>query len=289
VKEPRIAPAVVERLIAAQFPQWSDLPVRPVDVDGWDNCTFHLGDGMTVRLPSHDAYSAQVAKEHRWLPWLAERLPVEIPTPLAMGAPSDEFPRPWSVYRWIDGQTAAVERISDLTCVAADLAVFLRTLQRLDAGDGPLAGAHNFFRGGSLEIFDVETHETIAALGDKIRADVATEIWSTALRATWNGPPVWLHGDVTRGNLLVRDGRLAAVIDFGCCAVGDPACDVVIAWTLFSSESRRTFRDALGVDEATWLRGRGWLLWRTLLTLNGTDPVAADYARRVFDALVSDV
>ncbi len=263
----KITPELVQRLLAAQFPQWADLPVTRVAHGGWDNRTFHLGTEMSVRLPSHEAYSAQVEKEQRWLPVLAGHVPLPIPQPLALGAPTDEFPRPWSIYRWLPGEPAKADRITDLDRFATDLAAFLRALYRADCTDGPAAGAHSHGRGGPVTQWDEQTRGAIAALVGEIDTNAALAAWETALDATFDGKPVWVHGDVVSTNLLVTGGELSAVIDFGCSAVGDPACDVPIAWTLFHGESRRVFRDALAVDDATWERGRGWALWKALIEM----------------------
>lgn len=282
---------LVSRLIAAQFPQWAHLPIRPVEVDGWDNTTFRLGEDMSVRLPSAGRYAAQVEKEHRWLPRLAPHLPLPIPVPLAMGAPAAGYPWHWSVYRWLDGEHATVERIADLRQFATMLADFLAALYRIDPAGGPPPGPHNFYRGGPLTVYDAETRNAIAALAGTIDTDAATEVWEAALRAPWNGTPVWVHGDVAAGNLLVKAGRLHAVIDFGSSGVGDPACDTVIAWTLLFGESRAAFRAALPVDDATWARGRGWALWKALITLaehSDTDPGKAGEARRVMNEVLAD-
>jgi aminoglycoside phosphotransferase (APT) family kinase protein len=282
---------LVRRLVAAQFPQWAQLPIRPVAVDGWDNRTFHLGADMTVRLPSAAGYALQVEKEHRWLPRLAPLLPLPIPAPLAKGAPTDEYPWPWSIYRWIDGETATTERIADLRQFAIDLAAFLNALQRIDAADGPPPGPHNFFRGGPLTVYDGETRQALVALDRKIDTDAARAVWEAALAATWRGAPVWFHGDISWGNLLVAQGRLSAVIDFGTSGVGDPSCDLAIAWTLFEGQSRAAFRAALPLDQATWARGRGWTLWKGLIVLAATidaDPLEAARARRVIDAVLTD-
>ncbi|MCG5469997.1 aminoglycoside phosphotransferase family protein [Micromonospora sp. LAH09] len=284
----RIDVTLVRRLVAEQFPHWAQLPIRPVEVGGWDNRTFHLGDTMTVRLPSGEGYALQVAKEQRWLPVLAPRLPVQVPTPLAHGRPGAGYPYPWSVYRWIDGQTAHPGRIRDLTRFATDLAAALRALRRVDATDGPAAGPHSAWRGGDLSTYDGETRAAIEAHRDRLPVETVTGIWQSALDATWAGPPVWFHGDVADGNLLVRDGRLAALIDFGCCGVGDPACDTVIAWTLLCGASRAAFRDALGLDAATWARGRGWALWKALITLDDPDPARAAGARHVLGELLTE-
>ncbi|MEU8114335.1 aminoglycoside phosphotransferase family protein [Micromonospora sp. NPDC048947] len=284
----RIDTTLVRRLVAEQFPQWADLPVRPVEVDGWDNRTFRLGETMSVRLPSGEGYALQVAKEQRWLPVLGPRLPVEIPVPLACGQPGAGYPYPWSIYRWIDGRIAQSERIDDLTRFATDLAVFLRALRDVDATDGPAPGPHSAWRGGPLSTYDGETRRAIVAHRDQVPVDTVTRMWQAALDATWAGPAVWFHGDVAHGNLLVRGGRLAAVIDFGCSGVGDPACDTVIAWTLLHGPSRSAFREALGLDDATWARGRGWALWKSLITLGDQDPAKAAGARQVLDELLAE-
>ncbi|MEV1333202.1 aminoglycoside phosphotransferase family protein [Micromonospora costi] len=284
----RIDTALARRLVATQFPRWAHLPVRPVEPGGWDNRTFHLGDAMTVRLPSGPGYAPQVAKEQRWLPVLAPHLPLEVPVPLALGEPDGAYPFPWSVRRWIDGRTARPDRIHDLTRFAVALAGFLVALQRIDPTGGPVAGAHSAWRGAPLATYDEDTRRAIERLGDRIPTGTVRAIWTAALDAVWAGPPVWFHGDVAMNNLLVRDGRLAAVIDFGCCGVGDPACDVVVSWTLLHGTSRAAFRNALAVDEATWARGRGWALWKALITLDDPDPGRAAEARHTLDQVLDE-
>lgn len=236
-------------------------------MQGWDNTTYRLGEDKSVRLPTADRYVPQVDKEQRWLPALAAQLPLPIPQPLAQGAPGCGFPRPWSIYRWLNGEPAADDRIADLTQFAVDLADFLTALQRIDTAAGPLAGRHSFFRGGALTVYNEETRRSIRDLGAEIEANAAIQVWETALASTWTGKPVWVHGDVAPSNLLVEEGRLSAVIDFGCLAVGDPACDTVIAWSFLHGSSREAFRAHLSLDEATWARGRGWALWKALITL----------------------
>jgi aminoglycoside phosphotransferase (APT) family kinase protein len=284
--------SLVRRLVATQFPQWADLSIKPVEPGGWDNRTFHLGDSMTVRLPSAASYSLQVEKEHRWLPRLAPLLPLPIPVPLAMGEPADGYPWHWSVYRWLDGETATVERIADLSQFATALAEFLAALQRIDATGGPPSGPHNFHRGGALTVYDGETRQAVAALDSRIDTVAATAVWDAALAATWHGSPVWFHGDVSWGNLLVEGGRLSAVIDFGTSGVGDPSCDLAIAWTLFAGESREAFRAALQLDDVTWARGRGWTLWKALIVFAGlagtNDPREVEKSRRVIDEVLAD-
>jgi aminoglycoside phosphotransferase (APT) family kinase protein len=283
--------SLVGRLIAEQFPEWAHLPVKPVEFSGWDNRTFRLGDDMTVRLPSAQAYAAQVEKEQQWLPRLAQHLPLTIPTPIAMGVPSHEYPWHWSIYRWIDGENATIDSIADLNEFADQLSKFLNALQQIDSSGGPPPGLHNFYRGGSVSIYDEETRKAIANLDGKIDTSAVTAVWEAALKAAWNGPPVWIHGDVHATNLLVKDGRLCAVIDFGCSAVGDPACDLTIAWTLFSGKSREIFRAGLMVDDNTWSRARGWALWKGLITLaddTNTNLSKLKEARRAINEVLAD-
>jgi aminoglycoside phosphotransferase (APT) family kinase protein len=283
---------LARRLVAAQFPQWAHLRVHPVELDGWDNRTFRLGSELSLRLPSAEWYAPQVDKEQAWLPRLAPHLPLPIPTPVARGEPGDGYPYPWSVYRWLEGEPASATTAVDGVALACSVAAFLAALQRVPAAGGPEPGPHNFFRGGPLSTYAEETERAIARLGGEVAGGVVRRVFDDALAARWAGEPVWVHGDVAAGNLLLRDGRLAAVIDFGSSAVGDPACDVVIAWTLFSGASRAAFRSGLAVDPATWSRGRGWALWKALITLVGDlerdDAAAAAATRAVIDAVVVD-
>ncbi len=282
--------ALVRRLVTAQCPQWRGLPVRSVETPGWDNKTFHLGERMIARLPRAAAYAPQVEKEHRWLPKLAPLLPLQIPTPLAMGQPADAYPWKWSIYQWIEGETATPERIGNLSEFATALAEFLIALQRIDTTDGPRPGLHNFYRGGSLTTYDAEVRQAIAVLEDRLDTKAATEVWDMGLNTTWDRPPVWLHGDVNAGNLLIHEGRLSAIIDFGMVGVGDPACDLSVAWTLFGGESRRAFRAMLPLDPGTWARGRAWTLWKALIVAAGlTETNAVEAARpwSVIDEVLS--
>jgi aminoglycoside phosphotransferase (APT) family kinase protein len=290
VRKADITVGLVSRLVGTQFPQWAALPVRPVDACGWDNATFRLGEEMLVRLPSAEDYVPGVRKEQRWLPVLAGQLPLPIPEPLAAGAPGCIFPRPWSVYRWIDGTPVSEQTVGDLPQFAADLAGFLAALYQIDPAGGPPPGPHNFFRGGPLQVYDGEVQETLGVLGEHIDTGLAAEVWQAALEATWQGQPVWFHGDVQPGNLLVKDGRLCAVIDFGTCGVGDPACDTTIAWTFLSGHSSSVFARRLPVDAATWTRGRGWAIWKAMKVLTGAlddDPEDAAFTTRVIEKILA--
>ncbi|HEU5130376.1 MAG TPA: aminoglycoside phosphotransferase family protein [Glycomyces sp.] len=281
---------LVERLIAAQFPQWSGLPVRPVEIDGWDNRTYRLGEDKTVRLPTAASYALAVAKEHRWLPLLAPHLPVPVPVPLGLGAPGEGYPHPWSVRRWIDGETARPDRVGDLTAFAVAVGEFLTALQGVDATGGPAGGEHSFHRGASPAHYDEETRKALRALDGRLDTAGAEAVWDAALAAEWSDPPVWFHGDVAGGNLLLRGGRLAAVIDFGTCGVGDPACDLVIAWTMFEGASRETFRRTVGRGEDAWARARGWAVWKALIRLAWSDADGEEVRthRRVVEAVAAE-
>ena len=224
-EQPVIDDTLVRRLIATQFPQWAELSVRPMTPGGWDNRIFRLGQHMLVRMPSAADYELQVEKEHRWLPRLVRSLPLPIPTPLAMGRPGEGYPWKWSVYGWIDGDTALATPtgIADLHSFATSLAQFLIALQCIDPTGGPSPGPHNFYRGGALATYDAETREAVAALKGRVDVDTATHVWEAALATAWPGPPVWVHGDVHAGNLLLKGGRLSAVLDFGQLGVGRPS------------------------------------------------------------------
>ena len=282
---------LVRRLIASQFPSWSDLPITEVLPNGWDNRTFRLGDRMSIRLPSAERYAAQVDREHRWLPVLSDKLPLPIPTPLAIGKPDDSYPYKWSIYGWIDGDTAIPERIDNMPMFASALSEFLVALRSIDTSGAPGPGAG--YRGGDLGIYNDQTRRAIEMMGAESNLDreLLTDIWNTALASKWNKPPVWIHGDVSSGNILVKDGTISAVIDFGSTAVGDPACDLSIAWTMFDEKSRDTFRNGMDLDEMTWTRGKGWTLWKALIILSGiseTNTVEGERSRQTVDRILND-
>lgn len=267
--QPVIDTALVRGLVADQFPQWAMLPVRAVARSGWDNRTFHLGKHMLARMPSAAEYAKQVAMEHHWLPRLAPLLPVAIPEPLAMGKPAHGYPWAWSVYRWLDGETASDESVIDMREFAHSVARFLLALQHVDARGGPSPGPHNFCRGAGLAIYDTQVRQAIVALQRNINSNAATHVWEAGLLSPWHSPPVWVHGDVSAGNLLVREGRLHGVIDFGQMTTGDPACNAAIAWTLFDRKSRVAFQETLAPDAATWARARAWALWKAVIVAAG--------------------
>ena len=284
--------ALVRGLIDSQFPHWAALRLAPVHSTGTDNAIYRLGDDMAVRLPRRPGASEQIEKEYHWLPKLAAQLPLEIPVPLRLGAPAENYPYPWSVCRWLDGDTAVTASLADLHQTAQELAGFIKALQRIDATGGPVPGAHNSGRGEPLARREAGTRAAIPRLDGVIDTRAAAAAWDVAMQAAaWNGPPVWLHGDLLPSNLLVKAGRVSAIIDFGCLGVGDPACDLMAAWTLLSADARRIFRTALAVDDATWLRGSGWALSFGLIALPyylHSNPVLAGIARRAIAEVLDD-
>lgn len=267
--------ALVRSLLAEQFPHLAMLPVRAILPGGWDNRCFRVGDALVARLPSHRVYAAQVAVEQAWLPVLAPALPLPIPEPVGAGAPGCGYPSGWSLYRWLPGDTADASGI-DEAALATALAAFLRALHRCETAGAPQAGTRTFGRGGPLDGFDTETRQAVATLGDAIDGAAALRWWEAALAAAFTGPAMWFHGDLWLTNLLVEGGRLSAVIDWGLMGVGDPACDLAVAWRGFGPVGRAAFRDTLPFDEGTWARARGWALWKLAITATGMSGRAAE-------------
>lgn len=255
--EVRIDIPLVRRLVAVQFPQWASLAVEPVESAGWDNTIFRLGSDLAVRLPRRRIGAEQVGKEHQWLPVLAPHLPLTVPVPLGHGVPGEGYPWHWTVCPWLKGELAAVARVADMGRAAMSLAQFVAALQAIDSAGGPI----HEFRGVSLLAHDHNTRAAAAVLQDSLDIGPVLGVWEAALAVpAWTGRPVWMHGDLHPANLLLERGELSAVIDFGLLGVGDPACDLMVAWTYLSADSRDAFRSALAVDDATWSRGRGWAL-----------------------------
>jgi aminoglycoside phosphotransferase (APT) family kinase protein len=272
---------LVRRLIAAQFPQWTALDVIALAESGWDHHTFRLGESLLARLPSAEAYAPQVENEQRVLPLLAPRLPVRVPHVEARGAPGEGYPWRWSVYSWIEGEPAHTAAVADKPGFVRTLAHFLNALQAIEAAHGPTPSADNFFRGGPLTHYDAEARRAFERLGSGDDRRAAISVWDAALSAHWRGAPAWAHGDFAPSNLLVSEGRLAGVIDWGCACAGDPACDLAIAWTFMDAGERAAFREALAPDDDLWARGRGWALWKAAILATG---VALGHARDIADA-----
>ena len=252
--------ALARTLLAAQFPQWADLPIWEVATTGTDNAIYRLGEQLGIRMPRIHWALAQIAKEWEWLPRLAPRLPAALPEPVAHGEPGCGYPYPWLVYRWLDGQDAMTSPVRDWCSLAEEVASFLRALQELDPKGAPPAGA----RGGSLRAQDAETRHAIAQLRGLDMAR-AVAVWEEALSAEpWAGPPVWVHADLLPGNVRVRGGALAGIIDWSAAGAGDPACEAMLGWSM-PARARAVYRSALGFDDATWARGRGWALQQAAL------------------------
>ncbi|MFF0556382.1 aminoglycoside phosphotransferase family protein [Streptomyces sp. NPDC004266] len=287
---PAIDTGLVERLIAAQFPDWAGLPVREVDSAGTDNAMFRLGDEYAVRLPKAEWAAGQAEKEQKWLPRLAPHLTLPVPVPVGRGVPGEGYDRSWSVFAWLDGDDAYRTPIADLAHAAVELGRFGAALRRVDT-----SGAPRSFRGGGVTDWEGGAMTgAVRELGADgvLDAAAAREAWESVLRLPqWDRAPVWLHGDLLPGNLLTRGGRLHAVIDFGGAGTGDPAVDLMVAWTLLTPETRPLFREAAEVDDATWARGRGWALCWGIVTehhYRGKNQVLASVAHRAWSAALPE-
>jgi aminoglycoside phosphotransferase (APT) family kinase protein len=284
---------LVRTLIRRQARQWAGLPLRLVDEIGTDNVLFRLGDRLVVRLPRGGRSARSLEKECEWLPRLGTSLPVDIPAVRLVGRPERDYPWPWAVYDWLAGARATEDRVHDAARLARDLAGFITALQVVDAAGAPPPGEHNFHRGVPLADRDAATRTAIDALAATLDIEAVRAVWDDALAApTWSSPPLWIHGDLDRQNLLVdAAGGLAGVIDFGGLGAGDPACDVMAAWKLFDPPARETFRAALAVDDATWRRSRGWAVSQAVIALayytDETHPVLVRESRRWLAAVVS--
>ncbi len=255
--------ALVRRLLREQFRQWAELPLEPVASSGTVNVVYRLGRSMLVRLPRVTRGGDDVYREQEWLPRLAPRLPIAVPTLLGAGAPGAGYPCPWSVFDWLDGDNPIPGCVQAPELLACDLICFVRVLREVDT-EGVLMA----YRGGLLAPLDAGVRQAITQLHDKIDTAAATIAWEDAVRAPdWALPPVWVHADLVPGNLLIKDGRLSAVIDFAAAGIGDPACDLMPAWGVLPATARAIVRDDLDVDDATWTRGRGWALAQALIAL----------------------
>ncbi|MCX4676490.1 aminoglycoside phosphotransferase family protein [Streptomyces sp. NBC_01433] len=276
---------LVRRLIATQFPRWADLPVERVASHGTVNAIYRLGTDKAVRLPLQESGANDAETECRWLPYLAPRLPFAVPAPLAQGAPAEGHPWSWSVCRWLDGENPGRDNPVDPVPFATDLAEFVTAIRRVDPADGPPA-----YRSETLASRDTATRAAIAALRGHLDTAATTTAWDEALLApAASGPAVWVHGDLQPGNVLLADGRLGAVIDFGCMGLADPAVDLIAAWYLLPAGAREAFRTAVAADDAAWARGRGWALSIALMELSyyrETNLVMATTARRVIGELL---
>ena len=280
----------VARLIRQQFPHLEHLPIEPVSKQGWDNATFRLGDALSVRLPRNETYAEAVKKEAHALAVLGEHLSVEVPSVVAVGLPSDTFPLPWSIRRWVEGDTLESADGVNPETFADSLGKTLCDLRTIDTGGGILAGKHSFYRGCHPSAYGDEVQKSLDILGSKVDAMRCVEVWQRGMTSAWTARPVWFHGDVAVGNIIVTNSVVKALIDFGTCGIGDPACDFVMAWTYFDPESRKIFRDACEVDDQTWQRARAWALWKALVCMSGLSSPDTDGTQaKALQAICNDV
>jgi aminoglycoside phosphotransferase (APT) family kinase protein len=259
---------LVRRLLQAQHPDLAALPLREL-ANGWDNVIYRLGDQHVVRLPRRQLAAVLVEHEQRWLPALAAGLPLPVPAPTRVGRPALGYPWSWSICPWFDGEIAATAAIDDRRAEARRLGRFVAALHRPSPPDAP----PNAVRGGPL----ADRADAVAMRLDRLAATVdAPRIgarWRELAAATpWQGPPLWIHGDLHSANVIVDDRRISAVVDFGDITGGDPATDLAVAWMLFDDDDRATFRDACRtehdpVDDDTWARARAWALHLALAYL----------------------
>ena len=277
---------MVKRLIKEQFPAWSHLEICPVAKSGHDNRTFHLGKDLAVRLPSGEDYAGQAKKESQWLPYLQEHLDYPISAPAAVGKPTAYFPFPWSVNRWIQGETLEDCPGADQMQLAEDLSKALQKLQAVSCQGGPAAGKHNFYRGGDLKIYSQETLDALERLKERLPADRLRNIWEDCLCEGYSGQPVWVHGDVAPGNILLQKGRFYGLIDFGILGTGDPACDYAMAWTYFDEAARRIFLRGLSEDMVG--RARGWALWKALITYEDEKEEVRENAKKTVGVILEE-
>ena len=261
--------ALARQLIDAQFPEYTSLRISEVERQGHDNRTYRLGDNMLIRMPTAAHYAQKIAIEQDLLPQLAPHLSLSIPTPLKKGEPCLNYPYPFSIYRWLPGRSINLLALTDQAKIqlALDLAQFLQELQSINDIPTIAPGSHNFWRGHHVAVYDVNTRTQIAELADFIDASKAMDLWNKSCATRWHCKPVWIHGDLAIGNMLMESSKLSAIIDFGGVAAGDPACDLTIAWTYLPIKARDLFIEALNLDQDTWLRARAWTLWKATYEL----------------------
>ena len=282
--------ALVRALLREQHPDLADRALEKA-AEGWDNVLFRLGADLAVRLPRRSVAAALLEHEQQRLPQLRDRLPLPIPSPVRIGRPGCGFPWCWSVIPWFSGQSALMAGFADLDQTASDLGWFVRRLHEPAADDA----LRNPFRGVELASRDPLVRQHLQQLGNEVDGDAALELWQRALEApAWTGPPLWIHGDLHPGNLIVEDGRLSAVVDFGDMTAGDPATDLAAGWMMFPPDARTRFREAAAgecdpIDEHTWGRARGWALALGLAYLASArdDPAMAFYARTALERVLS--
>lgn len=279
---------LVAAMLAEQFPQWSGRALHRVTSAGTDNAMVRIGDELVARLPRIAGAVPGIQKEQRLLPLLANHLPIPIPAVVALGQPGDFFPWPWTVLTWMVGESLDRNPVVDEAALAIDLAEVLRSLHAVK----PLPGLRlREGRGQPLRDRDEQTRDTIRSLPHDLDVDRALSIWDAALAAPFDALPRVVHGDAMPGNLLIQNGRLAGMIDFGSLALGDRAVDLMPAWNLFSPPARQVFRDATHATDQMWAKGRGWALSQAVIALpyyRETNPVLAGIAQQTIAAVLAD-
>ena len=260
---------LARKLILEQFPEYAHLEVTDVEKQGHDNRTYRLGDILLIRMPTAESYALKVPKEQELLPQLAPYLSLSIPVPIKMGTATQEFPYPFSIYKWLPGRSINLTTLNtdETEQLAFDLAEFLKELQSITEVEGPPPGAHNFWRGDHVSVYDNQARAQIFELTNIIDESKAMDLWERACKTKWRCSPLWIHGDLAIGNMLLVDGKLSSIIDFGGAAKGDPACDLVIAWTYFEAKAREIFINQMALDDDTWLRAKAWALWKATFQL----------------------
>ncbi|HEY2692253.1 MAG TPA: aminoglycoside phosphotransferase family protein [Streptosporangiaceae bacterium] len=282
-----ISPELVRRLLAAQQPDLAHLPVE-VLANGWDNVMCRVGDELVARMPRRELAARILLHEQRWLPVLAPRLPLPIPAPTRAGRPGPGYPWPWSIVPFLPGQVAARTPPDDPGDAAVTLGRFLAALHTPAAPDAPV----NTFRGIPLADRNENLVQNLSAVGGRVDRRAVMRVWDAAVAApVWDGPPLWLHGDLHPANILVHRGRLTGVIDFGDITSGDPATDLSIAWMLLPAEHHGAFLDAYaagGGARGGWARARGWALALALvfLAFSADNPMLAGIGQRTIGAVL---
>lgn len=279
--------SLVRQLLANQFKDWANLPLQVIRPEGTDNAMYKLGDDKVVRLPRTKGSAVSLEKERLLLPELAHHLPIAIPAIYRQGIPEADYPCPWLICEWLEGKTPIDENMLDHHQAAIDLGNFVSAMHKINLSNGPKCR-----RGQPISARDQETREGIASLRNMYDVSLLTDLWESVLEEPeWSEAPVWIHGDLHAGNLLAKDGRVMAVIDFGLAGVGDPACDIMVAWTFLTAETRNVFRSIVQPDDATWARGRGWALHLGIVGYpyyRTTNPIFANIAKRAIDEVIAD-
>jgi len=288
-----ITPDLARKLIAEQFPEYAHLEVKEVEKQGHDNRTYRLGAEMLIRMPTAETYALKVSKEQELLPKLAKYLSISIPYPIKMGSPSAIYPYPFSIYRWLPGTSINLLTLTteEKEQLAFDLAKFLKELQAITDLDGPTPGQHNWWRGDHISVYDKSAREQIAKLVGIIDSNKVLDLWEQACATAWNKAPVWIHGDFAVGNMVICKGKLSALIDFGGGAVGDPACDLVIAWTYLTGKAREIFINEMSLNADTWLRAKAWALWKAtfeLCQIEDKDSPELELQKRIIGEVINE-